>query len=92
MGSAVAQAPTSADGFQFQRIADDTSESSGMRTCWYDENGSLTGSEPATADAKEGSKTQVADSGAHSWSYTVKGGNQVACPAKLPVSTVVRHT
>lgn len=92
MASAGAQAPAVPDGFRFQRVADESSEGVALRTCWYDENGALTGSEPAAPDAKEGSKTQVAGSGAHAWSYTVAGANHAACPAKLPVSTITRET
>jgi hypothetical protein len=68
------------------------SEITEMRTCWYDENGTLTGSEPAADDAIVGSKNQVASSGAHTWKYTAAGADEVACPAKLPVSTISRHT
>lgn len=92
MALAGAQAPSAAGSFQFQRVGEATSETTEMRTCWYDENGALTGSEPAAADATVGSKTQVAASGAHAWKYTVAGSDQVACPAKLPVSTISRHT
>ncbi len=92
MPSAGAQAPSATGGFQFQRVGEPGSETAELRTCWYDENGSLTGSEPAEADAAVGSKTQVAASGAHAWKYTVAGSNQLACPAKLPVSTISRKT
>jgi len=60
-------------------------------TCWYDENGSFTGSAPAAPGAMAGSKSQVNSSGQHSWSYTVSGHDPAACPAKLPVSTAVHQ-
>lgn len=88
MASAGAQAPSAAGGFEFQRVGNDTSEATALRTCWYDENGRLTGSELAAADETIGSKTRVATSGAHAWKYTVAGADAVACPAKLPVSTI----
>jgi hypothetical protein len=92
MASAGAQAPSATGGFQFLRVGEPGSQMTEMRTCWYDENGTLTGSEPAAGDATVGSKTQVASSGAHTWKYTAAGADEVACPAKLPVSTISRHT
>ena len=57
-------------------------------TRWYNENGELTGSEPAAPGTTVGNKEQADSSGEHSWSYTVRGRDQSACPAKLPVGSI----
>jgi hypothetical protein len=59
-----------------------------VQTCWYDAQGNLTGATPAPAGAKPGSKVQADSSGAHAWSYTVKGHDASVCPSRLPISTM----
>ncbi len=88
-GIAWAQTPSTRGSAALQRVAEESSDTAALRTtCWYNEQGVLTGSEPAAEGVTPGSKSQVAASGAHSWKYTVAGGSHVSCPAKLPVSTV----
>jgi hypothetical protein len=59
----------------------------GRTTCWYDQNGKLTGSSPAEAGAKPGTTVQMAAPGDRAWSRTVIG-DAGYCPAKLPVSSL----
>ena len=59
-----------------------------LTTCWYNENGELTGSQPAAPNARPGTTVHAAASAEHTWSHTVSGGS-AACPAKLPVSSAL---
>jgi hypothetical protein len=60
----------------------------GLITCWYNQNGKLTGSTPAEAGAKPGTTIQTAEGGDRAWNRTVVGDDASACPAKLPVSSI----
>jgi hypothetical protein len=61
-------------------------------TCWYNQNEQLTGSSAAPAGAVAGVKTQRNNgSGNHAWSYTIEGRDASACPAKLPVGSVMQE-
>ncbi len=60
-----------------------------VTTCWYNANRELTGTEAAPPGTQIGTTAQAAESGEHTYSYTVAGSGPTACPAKLPVSTEV---